>query len=88
MKKVKVKFFDQHEYNGMIFLQGHIYELVDTDDGFVSRWLRRGCQIVESDMFFNDPRFPVKEISEKLPAVEVSNNFKTQNKRMRNVKAK
>lgn len=61
-KKSYLKFNQQFDYNGVIFFAGKIYEIVDWPNGFVGRWIKRGCKEVENPQSFErDPRFEYKE---------------------------
>jgi len=75
MKKVAIYFPENKSYNKITFLGGKAYELVDTPDGFVGRWLKRGCTPVSGEAeVLADPRFPIekikKVIKETVKAVE------------------
>ena len=44
---MKIKFHKTMEYNGRIFKSGEIYDLEEEKPGFIDRWIKRGCSVVE-----------------------------------------
>jgi len=62
MKKAKVFFPVNHNYNGRVFEQGQTYELEEECPGFIKRWLERGCTIVEDKIVVQEEK--IVEITE------------------------
>lgn len=43
-----IKFIKNMDYNSLIFGQGNVYDIKETEDGFIGRCVRRGHEILES----------------------------------------
>lgn len=47
MKKVKMYFPVTKKYNDITYEGDQIHEIEDRADGYVKRWLKRGCKLVD-----------------------------------------
>jgi len=70
---MKVKFIRTYDYNGAIYAANEVYEIKDEPKGFVNRWIKRGCELV-NDVKVKakaDPRLPkTKEVKLAKSAAE------------------
>lgn len=69
---MKVLFRETKKYNEFLFVEGNVYDFKEEPKGFIERWIKRGCEIVEdAKEFLPDPRFPVEVKEEKVEVVVV-----------------
>lgn len=67
---MKVLFRETKKYNEFLFVEGNVYDFKEEPKGFIERWIKRGCEIVEdAKEFLPDPRFPVEVKEEKVEVV-------------------
>jgi len=64
---MKVLFRETKRYNEYLFVEGKVYDFKEEPEGFIERWIKRGCEVVEdAKEFLPDPRFPVEVVEEKV----------------------
>ncbi len=49
IKKAKLFFPENKYYNGEVFEGGKVHEIEERHEGFIQRWIKRGCSLIQAE---------------------------------------